>query len=96
MGAKLPALTAFMLTLSRIVTTWSFAIGAPIILFIGFYAFNISYSTPQGRRFFDNLVLKTPLFGDLILKSEIAQMSDTLSTLIKSGIPMVEAIRKLY
>ena len=92
MGAKLPALTAFMLTLSRIVTTWSFAIGAPIILFIGFYAFNISYSTPAGRRFFDNLVLKIPLFGDLILKSEIAQMSDTLSTLIKSGIPMVEAI----
>lgn len=92
MGAKLPALTAFMLTLSRIVTTWSFAIGAPIILFIGFYAFNISYSTPAGRKFFDNLVLKLPLFGDLILKSEIAQMSDTLSTLIKSGIPMVEAI----
>ena len=92
MGAELPALTAFMLTLSRIVTTWSFAIGAPIILFIAFYAFNISYSTPKGRKFFDNLVLKTPLFGDLILKSEIAQMSDTLSTLIKSGIPMVEAI----
>ena len=92
MGAKLPALTAFMLTLSRIVTTWSFAIGAPIILFIGFYAFNIGYSTPKGRRFFDNLALKAPLFGDLILKSEIAQMSDTLSTLIKSGIPMVEAI----
>ena len=92
MGAELPALTSFMLTLSRIVTTWSFAIGAPIILFIAFYAFNISYSTPKGRKFFDNLVLKTPLFGDLILKSEIAQMSDTLSTLIKSGIPMVEAI----
>ena len=92
MGSKLPALTLFMLTLSRIVTTWSFAIGAPIVLFIGFYAFNISYSTPAGRKFFDNLVLKLPLFGDLILKSEIAQMSDTLSTLIKSGIPMVEAI----
>jgi len=92
MDAKLPALTAFMLTLSRIVTTWSFAISAPILLFIAFYAFNISYSTPTGRKFFDNLVLKIPLFGDLILKSEIAQMSDTLSTLIKSGIPMVEAI----
>ncbi len=92
MGAELPGLTAFMLTLSRIVTTWSFAIGAPIILFIGFYAFNISYSTSSGRKFIDNLVLKTPLFGDLILKSEVAQMSDTLSTLITSGIPMVEAL----
>ena len=92
MGAKLPALTAFMLTLSRLVTSWNFAIGAPIIVFAGFYAFKISYSSPQGRRFFDNLTLKAPLFGDLILKSEVAQMSDTLSTLINSGIPMVEAL----
>ena len=92
MGAKLPALTSLMLSLSRIVTTWSFAIGAPIVLFIGIYAFNISYATPSGRKLFDNLVLKIPLFGDLILKSEIAQLSDTLSTLINSGIPMVEAI----
>ena len=92
MGAKLPALTAFMLTLSRFVTTWTFAIGAPILSFISFYAFNISYSSRKGRRFFDNLILKIPLFGDLILKSEVAQMSDTLSTLINSGIPMVEAL----
>ena len=94
MGAKLPALTSLMLSLSRIVTSWNFAIGAPIILFIAFYAFNISYSTTEGRKFFDNLVLKVPLFGDLILKSEIAQMSDTLSTLITSGIPMVEALER--
>ena len=92
MGAKLPALTAFMLTLSRLVTSWNFAIGAPITVFTGFYAFKLSYSSPQGRRFFDNLTLKAPLFGDLILKSEVAQMSDTLSTLINSGIPMVEAL----
>ncbi len=94
LGAKLPALTLFMLSLSRIVTSITFAICAPIVLFIIFYAFNLSYSTPRGRLFFDNLILKTPLFGDLILKSEIAQMSDTLSTLIKSGIPMVEAIER--
>ena len=92
MGAKLPALTAFMLTLSRLVTSWNFAIGAPIVVFAGFYAFKLSYSSPQGRRFFDSLTLKAPLFGDLILKSEVAQMSDTLSTLINSGIPMVEAL----
>ena len=92
MGAKLPALTAFMLTLSRLVTSWNFAIGAPIVVFAGFYAFKLSYSSPQGKRFFDSLTLKAPLFGDLILKSEVAQMSDTLSTLINSGIPMVEAL----
>ena len=94
MGAELPAITSFMLTLSRIVTTWAFAIIAPITLFIGFYLFNISYATKTGRRFFDNLILKIPLFGDLILKSELASMSDTLSTLINSGISIVEALER--
>ena len=94
MGAELPALTAFMLVLSRIVTSLGFLIIAPISLFIGVYIFNISYSTKSGRKFIDNLVLKIPLFGDLTLKSELASMSDTLSTLINSGISIVEAIER--
>ena len=94
MGADLPGLTAFMLSLSRLVTTWTFAIGGPFILFFGAYFFNISYSTPPGRLFFDKLIFKIPLFGNLILKSEIAQFSDTLSTLINSGIPIVEAMER--
>ena len=94
MGAELPALTSFMLALSRIVTSLGFLIIAPISVFICFYLFNISYSTQSGRKFIDNLVLKIPLFGDLILKSELASMSDTLSTLINSGISIVEAIER--
>ena len=94
MGAELPSLTSFMLVLSRMVTSLGFLIIAPISLFICFYLFNISYSTKSGRIFIDNLVLKIPLFGDLILKSELASMSDTLSTLINSGISIVEALEK--
>ena len=94
MGAELPALTSFMLVLSRIVTSLQFIIVAPILVFIGFYLFNTTYSTQSGRKFVDNLVLKVPLFGDLILKSELASMSDTLSTLINSGISIVEAIER--
>lgn len=94
MGAELPGLTSFMLVLSRIVTSLGFVIIAPITVFIGFYFFNITYSTQSGRKFIDGLVLKIPLFGDLILKSELASMSDTLSTLINSGISIVEAIER--
>ena len=94
MGAELPALTSFMLDLSRFVTSLGFIIVAPILVFIGFYLFNTTYSTQSGRKFIDNLVLKVPLFGDLILKSELASMSDTLSTLINSGISIVEAIER--
>ena len=94
MGAELPSLTAFMLTLSRIVTSRGFLIIAPLSSFISFYLFKTSYSTKSGRLFFDKLILKIPLFGDLILKSELASMSDTLSTLINSGISIVEAIER--
>ena len=94
MGAELPALTGFMLSLSRVVTSLGFFIGAPIIGIIVVYLFKTSYSTKSGRLFFDNLFLKIPLFGDLLLKSEIASMSDTLSTLINSGISLVEAIER--
>ena len=94
MGAELPALTSFMLDLSGFVTSLGFIIVAPILVFIGFYLFNTTYSTQSGRKFIDNLVLKVPLFGDLILKSELASMSDTLSTLINSGISIVEAIER--
>ena len=76
------------------VTSLGFFIGAPIICFIVFYLFKTSYSTKSGRLFFDNLFLKIPLFGDLLLKSEIASMSDTLSTLINSGISLVEAMER--
>jgi len=94
MGAELPGLTSFMLVLSRIVTSLGFIIIAPITAFIGLYLFNITYSTQSGRKFIDNLVLKIPLFGDLILKSELASMTDTLGTLINSGISIVEAMER--
>ena len=94
MGAELPALTSFMLVLSRVVTSLQFIIISPILVFIGFYLFNTIYSSQSGRKFIDNLILKVPLFGDLILKSELASMSDTLSTLINSGISIVEAIER--
>ena len=94
MGAELPGLTSFMLTLSRIVTSLGFVISAPILLFIAFYSFKVSYASKSGRKIIDSLILKIPLFGDLILKSELASMSDTLSTLINSGISIIEAIER--
>ena len=93
MGAELPSLTGFMLTLSRVVTSLNFALGAPII-FILLYLFRTNYSSQSGKEFWDNVTLKVPLFGDLILKSELASMSDTLSTLINSGISLVEGLER--
>ena len=94
MDAELPALTNFMLQLSRIVTTPWFLVGAPIIVMIGLYFFRGYYATSSGRLNVDRTILKIPLFGDLLIRSEMASMCDTLSTLVTSGIPIVEGIER--
>ena len=94
LGAELPALTSFMLNLSNFVTSSTFAIGAPLTIFAGIYLFRGYYSSKQGRLIVDTNILKVPLFGDLILRSEMAGMCDTLSTLVNSGIPIVDGINR--
>ena len=94
MGAELPALTSFLLELSKVITTFEFAIGAPVTLTVIVIAFNRYYNTTQGRYTIDKLILKVPLFGDLILRSEMASMSDTLATLVNAGIPIVEGLER--
>lgn len=94
LGAELPGLTAFMLLLSNIVTSTGFLVGAPITIFIVIYFIKTIYSNKSGREVIDRLILKVPLFGDLILRSEIASMSDTLSTLVNSGVPLVESLER--
>lgn len=94
MGAELPGLTLFMLNLSNFVTTPLFAVGAPVIVFASIYLFRGYYSTKAGRLAIDRQVFKIPLFGDLILRSEMASMCDTLSTLVDSGIPIVDGLER--
>ena len=94
MGAELPALTSFMLTLSNFVTSLTFIIGAPITCLIGIYLFRSYYKSDKGRLLVDTNILKIPLFGDLLLRSEMASMCDTLSTLVNSGIPIVDSINR--
>ena len=94
MGAELPVLTTFLLELSKVVTSLQFALGAPIAIIAGTYLFSKYYSTSGGRLTVDRLLLKIPLFGDLILRAEMASMCDTLATLVNSGIPIVEGLER--
>ena len=92
MGGELPALTAFMLLLSQMVTSAAFLIGAPLLIVAGLALFSSFYSTKQGRLTVDSLIFKIPLFGDLIQRTEMASLSDTLATLVNSGIPVVDGL----
>ena len=94
MGAELPALTSTMLTLSKIVTSPYFALGGPTGILLFLLLFNQYYGTASGRMTVDRNILKLPLFGSLLLRTEMAGLCDTLATLVNSGIPIVEALER--
>ncbi len=52
----------------------------------------LSYKTENGRQIIDRILIKIPIFGSLIIKSCVARMARTLSTLLKAGVQLVEAI----
>ena len=50
-------------------------------------------STKKGRRFFDALYLKAPIFGDLNRKAAVSRFCVTLSSLLKSGVKIERAMK---
>lgn len=94
LGAELPAFTQMLVNLSKTLrSSFSFIlVGILIILVIAFTQY---YKTPIGRRQIDKLLLKLPLFGDLLQKTATAQFSRTLASLSKAGVPIMMALEIL-
>lgn len=90
MNMELPAITLSVMNISNfIITKWYIILGVIILLGIGFFAFA---STFKGKMFFAKLLLKLPLIGKLNVKTASARITRTLSTLIASSIPLIEAV----
>ena len=91
LGAQLPFLTAGVLALSHFVQRFI------IFIFLGLIGLVFLYRyvrrTPGGRRVFDRLYLRAPLFGTLLEKVGLSRVTRTLSTLLSGGVPMLEALR---
>lgn len=90
LNTELPAIT-------RLVVTWSdfikerWYILVPIIAGIAF-GIKTYAKTYSGKHLFGKLQLKIPAINNLITKTASAQMSRTLSTLLSSGVPLIEAV----
>lgn len=91
LGAELPALTAFVLAMSRFVQRFI------IIIFIGLVALVVGFGqwkkTPAGREVVDRSMLRLPIMGNLMKKIALSRFTRTLSTLISGGVPMLESLR---
>jgi type IV pilus assembly protein PilC len=90
-GADLPAPTLFVIALSEFFVTWWWAIFG--LIFGGIYFFIESWKRSEKMQMaMDRLLLKFPVFGDLINKSVIARWTRTLATMFAAGVPLVEAL----
>jgi type IV pilus assembly protein PilC len=90
MGGQLPALTQALITMSEFAQHYFLYI---IALFIVIYiAFTRFYKTEKGHWIVDSLVLKSPIFGVLLKKVAVAKFSRTLSTMMSSGVPILEGL----
>lgn len=90
-GAELPAPTLIVMTISDFFVDYWWAIfsilGGSIYTF--FYVWK--RSIPM-QRIMDRIVLKVPIFGEVIRKAAIARWSRTLSTMFAAGVPLVESL----
>ena len=91
LGADLPWFTQIMVDLSNLLrSTFSLFLLLGLIAFG--YLFRRFYATPIGRRRVDALILKLPLFGELIQKTATAQFCRTFSSLTKAGVPILTSL----
>jgi len=90
MGSELPATTQFVIFLSDFLVAHTLLVLGMIVALVG--AVMYSLRTPWGKRFFEMVTMKIPVIGVLIQETNSARTGRTLSSLLSSGVHMVEAI----
>ncbi|RRV50011.1 type II secretion system F family protein [Stutzerimonas stutzeri] len=90
-GAELPAFTLMVIGLSEALQEWWFIVLAGLI--VGAFVFKEAHKRSEKfRNWFDRLLLKVPIVGDILYKSSVARFARTLSTTFAAGVPLVDAL----
>jgi type IV pilus assembly protein PilC len=90
-GADLPAPTLLVIAISDFFVAYWWAIFG--IIFGGLFAFFEAWKRSEKvQMMMDRLLLRVPLFGDIIRKAVIARWTRTLSTMFAAGVPLVESL----
>lgn len=85
-----PALTRMVVSLSNsMIESWYLYI---LVMIVAPFIFVQWLKTSAGKDTFDRFIMKAPVFGEVVQKSSIARLTRTLSTLLSSGVGLIEAI----
>ena len=90
MGSTLPGPTQFLVDASQFAQDYFLymvAMGVAIV-----FGFKRYYATEKGTLVVDSLILKSPVFGPLLKKVAVAKFTRTLSTMMTSGVPIMEGL----
>ncbi|HUU41373.1 MAG TPA: type II secretion system F family protein [Desulfatiglandales bacterium] len=89
-GKALPVPTQIVVNMSNFSKKNVHYMIGGLILFV--WLFRRYRSTTSGKRNIDSIMLKLPIFGDLIKKVAVARFTRTLGTMISSGVPILDAL----
>lgn len=89
-GSTLPAPTQLVVNLSNAVKSYWWAIFGIVLLFV--WIFKKYYNTERGRLQVDHMLLWSPVIGDLVRKVAVSKFTRTLSTMLQSGVPILDAL----
>ena len=93
MGTQLPLATRIMVAASNfIIHKWWLLIIIVAAIVVGCKAFKRS---SVGEQLFANMAIKMPIFGNLTIKSACSRFARTMSTLMASGISMIDAVEQV-
>ncbi len=87
---ELPTPTQIVIEVSHFLQ--AHLIGMILSLFFSIVALNRFYATKRGRRLFDAIFIQIPIFGTLIQKAGIARFSRTMSTMLSSGVGILDSL----
>ncbi len=89
-GAALPVPTQLVVNLSNFVKSNIMYMIFIVVAIV--FVFKKIYATDKGKTKVDAMLLKAPVFGDLILKVAVSKFTRTLGTMLQSGVPILEAL----
>jgi len=91
LGVQLPGVTIALIDFSNFIGSWW---GASLLLafILAIIGIKMLRQTEKGGNFIDRLMMKTPVFGNIIKKSSVARFTRTLGTLVTSGVGFLDAL----
>ncbi|MHB8107576.1 MAG: type II secretion system F family protein [Candidatus Cryosericum sp.] len=90
LNVPLPFPTRMTLAMSDfMVHKWYIVFGVAAVVYFGARAW---FRTPTGIHWKDNIALKAPVIGPLVLKTSMARFTDTLATLFGAGVPLIQCL----